>query len=54
VYRRELGNGTFDQLITQTGSDPELTSTLGPLLDQVDTADNAGATQDPSGTDPAR
>ena len=54
AYRRELGNGTFGHLIAQTGSDPELTSILGPLLDQVDAAENAGAAQDPSGTDPAR
>jgi tetratricopeptide (TPR) repeat protein len=53
AYRRELGDGTFGHLIAQTGSDPELTSALGPLLDQVDAAENAGAGQDPCGTDPA-
>ena len=35
AYRRELGNGTFSHLITQTGSDSELTSVIGPLLDQL-------------------
>jgi hypothetical protein len=51
--RRELGKGTFGHLITRTGSDPELTSALRSLLDQVDTAENAGAAKGPGGTDPA-
>ena len=31
-YRRELGKGTFGYLITQTGSDPGLSSMLGRCL----------------------
>jgi len=53
AYRRELGNGTLGDLIAPTDSDPELTSTLGSLLDQVDEADNSEAAQGSSGTDPA-
>jgi len=53
AYRHELGDGTFGHMITQTGSDPELTSMLGSLLDQVDTADSAGAAHDPHETNPA-
>src|SRR5690348_3772781 len=49
-YRRELGKGTFGYLITQTDSDPELTSAPGSLLGQVDTAENAGAAKGPGGT----
>ena len=49
--RHKLGNGTFGHLITQTGSDPELTSMLGSLLDQVDTAENPEAAQGPQDTD---
>ena len=42
TYRRELGHGTFGHLISSTGSDPELISALGQLLESRSFAQRTG------------